>query len=106
MQARADFGSAIHGVQSAGDSDHIYDSRRAARFRHRLMVFAQALNVKPDRLADLAGQALHCYRQPDLWHYLITSAITQDFSVERVAAQHIEVYQKLVGHAGLTLTAE
>ena len=36
-----------------GHSDH---GCRAMRFRHRLTVFAQALDMQPDRLADLADR--------------------------------------------------
>ena len=34
-----------------GDSGHVDDGRRAARLRHRLVVFALALDIKTDRLA-------------------------------------------------------
>ena len=43
---------------SPGDSGHVDDGRRAARLRHRLVVFAQALDVKADRRADLVERLL------------------------------------------------
>ena len=43
---------------SPSDSGHVDNSCSAMRFRHRLTVFAQALDVKPDRLADLTDNLL------------------------------------------------
>ena len=42
--------------RSPGDRGHVDDGRRAPWLRHRLTVFAQALDVKPDCLADLADR--------------------------------------------------
>lgn len=51
-------------------------------------------------LVQALDQALECYRQPDLWPDLMKNAMTQDFSVGRVAEQYVEVYQELVDRAG------
>ena len=45
-------------------------------------------------------QALHYYRQPETWKILMRNAMTQDFSVNRVAAKYIDVYKGLVDTAG------
>lgn len=57
-------------------------------------------DYSPGALLHAVDRALDCYRQPDLWQVLMRNAMSQDFSVQRVAAQYLDAYRRLAGSAG------
>ena len=57
-------------------------------------------DYSPGALLDAVDRALDCYRQPDLWQVLMRTAMSRDFSVQRVAARYLDAYRRLAGSAG------
>lgn len=58
-------------------------------------------------MLDTIRRALHVYRQhPDMWHKLVRTALEQDFSWNRSAAEYLEIYDLAINkHTNIYRTA-